>query len=198
MQNVGFRGEKQIHLVAGKKSRITAPRLRRFNKAPKRGIRVLLQLKTDHSDRRNYIQQWISDHPGAKELDEGEQKMGSRSCFPRRFLAFLVHFPSVLSLATSVCCLYPSLTAALVLLDAPPQTFALILSIWRGIKVRRKWPNCKFRHADVQPPHILVSCTNKDAKLFRVWASASVMVLLNHSPRRFGSSANFAFFPKVA
>lgn len=54
-----------------KKSRMTTTRLRRSNKAPKCDIRVLFQLKTDHSNRRNYIQRWLSDHPGAKKTGWG-------------------------------------------------------------------------------------------------------------------------------
>lgn len=49
-------------------------------------------------------------------------------------LSFLVHFPSVLSPVTSVCCLYPSLTAALVLLDAPHRPLLLSYPSGRALK----------------------------------------------------------------
>lgn len=54
-------------------------------------------------------------------------------------------------------------------LGSSSQTFPLILSIWRRIKVR----------ADGSPARILAPCTNKDAELFQVWASARSRIRLN-------------------
>lgn len=118
------------------------------------------------------------------------------SCFSLSLPIIFVHFPSVLPLVSQHFSLLfiSKHNSCLGPFGSSSQTFTLILSIWRGIKVCCKWLNCKFRHVDVSPTRILVSCTNKDAKLFQVWASASLMILLNYSLHRFGSSTNGSFF----
>lgn len=54
-------------------------------------------------------------------------------CFAPLPVGF-VHFPSVLSLLTSVWCLYPSLAAARALLDAPHRHFLLSYPSGRALK----------------------------------------------------------------
>lgn len=163
-----------------KKSRITTTRLHCSNQAPKCDVWVLFQLKTDHSNRRNYIQRWFAGRKWEADGDlafatpDGQKQRLLSRIFPagrllfanrsvrrvvrtkppsqlRRpaarppdpgsipepalvFLWFSVHFRSVPSLVTSVCCLYPSLTAALVLLDAPHRRLLLSYPSGRALK----------------------------------------------------------------
>lgn len=112
---------------------------------------------------------------------ETEVSFLNTSSFSLSLPIVFVHFPSVLSLVSEHFSLlfiskHNSCSGPF---GSSSQTFTLILSIWRGIKVCCKWLNCKFRHVDVSPTRILVSCTNKGAKLFQVWTSASLMILLN-------------------